>query len=267
MQLLFTVVKHTLFELLRDKTYLGAEIGVMATFHSWSRSLGIHPHLHCLVTAGGWSNTDGWVTPKKSFLLPGRVVRDFFSGKYLANLKTLLKKDKLTLPRGETTQRLLNLCNKLGRKKWHVRIEKRYDHPKGIINYLSRYVRGGPFKNQQILSAHSDSVTFRYLDHRTKTNTCSRFSPQCFIASVLEHVPPHRRQVIRSWGLYAGRCLATRNKVRDSLGQAPEPEEDDFLDWQQCLESAGLKAYGCCPVCGDPLCVIRELPRARARGP
>jgi hypothetical protein len=267
MQLLFTVVKQTLFELLRDEKYLGGEIGVMATFHSWSRSMGIHPHLHCLVTAGGWSSDNTWVTPKKSFLLPGGVVRDLFSGKYLAHLKALLKKDALTLPSEETTQRLLNLCNKLGRKKWNVRIEKRYDHPNGIINYLSRYVRGGPFKNQQILSVNADTVTFRYLDHRTKKNTSSRFSPKSFIASALEHVPPYRKQVIRSWGLYAGRCLATRNKVRDTLGQAPESEKDEYLDWKQCLESAGLKEHGCCPVCSEPLHVIREIPRARARGP
>ncbi|MBL4623529.1 MAG: transposase [Flavobacteriales bacterium] len=267
MQLLFTVAKEVLFELLRDNKYLGADPGVIATFHSWGRNLIVHPHLHCLVTAGGLSSNGEWLEPKKSFLLPGGVVRDLFSGKYLANLKKLLVKGELDFPPGESMQRYLNCCNKLGRKKWNVRIEKRYVHPNGVINYLSRYVRGGPFKNQQIKRVTNDVVEFHYFDHREKKQASSNFSPERFVASALEHVPPHRKQVIRYWGLYSGRRLASRNEARVILGQALEESDDEFLDWQGCLEKIGVKDQGCCKICHEPLKVVMDLPRPRSRDP
>ncbi len=140
-------------------------------------------------------------------------------------------------------------------------------HPNGVINYLSRYVRGGPFKNQQIKRVTSDVVEFHYFDHREKKQSSSNFTPDSFVASALEHVPPHRKQVIRYWGLYSGRRLASRNEARIILGQALEESDDEFLDWQGCLEKIGVKDQGCCKVCHEPLKVVMDLPRPRSRDP
>jgi len=270
MQLLFKVVQQTLLELLHDPKHLGAEPGIIAAFHSWGRSLVIHPHLHCLVSAGGLSAEQKWLKPKKSFLLVGGVVRDLFRGKYLATLKLLLQQKKLELPPDKTEQIYLNLVNKLGRKKWNVRIEKRYDHPDGVINYLSRYVRGGPFKNQQIQYKDREHINFRYFDHNTQKVTQTPFLKEQFLAMALEHVPPYRRQVIRHWGLYSGRCLESRNQARAILGQAPElkqAEQIPSIDWQTCLEKAGLKTHGLCKTCHQPLKTIKEIPKQKGQSP
>jgi len=61
-----------------------------------------------------------------------------------SNLRRALEADQLHLPEGE--QRLLNLLNKLGRKKWNVHLRERYPHGEGVVKYLARYVRGGPLK-------------------------------------------------------------------------------------------------------------------------
>lgn len=265
-QLLFEVVHNTLKTLLNDPQFLGATPGIIAAFHSWGRNLSIHPHLHCLVTSGGL-NTEGiWVTPKKSFLLPGRVVATLFRGKYLAGLKRLLNQGVMATSAQRTTQQWINVCNLLGRKKkWNVRIQERYDHAQGVVNYLARYARGGAVKNQQIIGVNTGLVTFRYKDHRSGETKPLKLKQDEFIQRVLEHVPPYRRQVIRSYGLYAGKSHARRSIAREHLGQPPETEVEP-LDWQACCERMGAVIVTVCPDCQQRLVTLRLLPRV-ARAP
>ncbi len=49
--LLFQAVRDTLCTLLADPKYLGAQPGILAALHTWSQTLVLHPHVHCLVTA------------------------------------------------------------------------------------------------------------------------------------------------------------------------------------------------------------------------
>lgn len=71
---LFRSATETLTELMASAKWLGARPGIIAAQHSWTRTLLLHPHLHCLVTAGGL--TDGkWVDSSERFLIPFRVVR------------------------------------------------------------------------------------------------------------------------------------------------------------------------------------------------
>jgi hypothetical protein len=45
--LLFQTVRDTLWTLLADPQYLGAQPGILAALHTWSQTLVLHPHLHC----------------------------------------------------------------------------------------------------------------------------------------------------------------------------------------------------------------------------
>ena len=51
--LLLQAARDTLSTLLADPTYLGAQPGIIAALHPWSQTLGLHPHLHGLVTGVG----------------------------------------------------------------------------------------------------------------------------------------------------------------------------------------------------------------------
>ncbi len=56
---------------------------------------------------------------------------------------TALDRGELQLPAQQSVSQLRSLLNKLGRKKWNVCIQARYDHGQGVAIYLARYVRGG----------------------------------------------------------------------------------------------------------------------------
>src|ERR1700759_2933840 len=51
--LLFRISAETLLEIARDPKHLGAEIGFFSVLHSWNQKLQHHPHIHCVVPAGG----------------------------------------------------------------------------------------------------------------------------------------------------------------------------------------------------------------------
>jgi hypothetical protein len=51
--LLFRSSAMTLLEMARDPKHLGADIGLLSVLHTWGQNLQHHPHVHCIVPAGG----------------------------------------------------------------------------------------------------------------------------------------------------------------------------------------------------------------------
>jgi hypothetical protein len=86
-ELLLHWVSSTLLTLGRDPKWLGAQLGITTVLHTWARDLTLHPHAHCIVTAGGLS-LDGarWVDTERDFLFPLAVLAKLFRGKFLAGL-------------------------------------------------------------------------------------------------------------------------------------------------------------------------------------
>jgi len=134
-RLLFASVHDTLLTLLGDPKYLGATPGIIATLHTWSQTLLLHPHIHCVVTGGGLNESGQWVAVGNGYLLPMRVVRALFRGKLLAAIRQGVVQGTLQLPAGQRRQPVENLLNKLGRTKWNVHIRERYPHGQGVLIY------------------------------------------------------------------------------------------------------------------------------------
>src|SRR5215475_6690453 len=163
--LLFQAVRETLCTLLADPQYLGAQPGILAALHTWSQTLGLHPHVHCLVTGGGLTPTGQWRAVRNGFLLPARVVMAVFRGKMVDAIRQTFARGVLALPEAMRPQQLLNLLNRLGhpaKTKWHVRIMERYRHGAGVVTYLARYLRGGPLKTPRLVAYDGACVTFTY---------------------------------------------------------------------------------------------------------
>jgi hypothetical protein len=254
--LLFQAVRETVMELRGDERYVGALPGLVCALHTWGRSLALHPHLHCLITEGGLDEAGHWQAPRKGCFLPARVVMALFRGQYLASLGQALDAGELRLPRGETLQRVRNLLNKLGRKKWNVRVGERYAHGEGVVTYLACYVKGGPLKNSQLQAVTETTVTFRYSppadqpDGERRRAVNLTLSSEEFIRRYLQHVPEPGRQRVRSYGLYAHGKRVQLDIARAQWQQAPVVMPT-FRDWQTYYERVtGQREATHCPVCG-----------------
>jgi hypothetical protein len=270
--LLFATVRETLDQLLGDEKYLGACPGLIAALHTWSQTLVLHPHLHCLVTGGGLTDAGQWRPVRNGFLLPVRVVMAVFRGKLLAALRQALAHDQLTLPEGRSRQQMENLLNKLGRTKWNVHIRERYPHGAGVLTYLARYLRGGPLANRRLVACEQGVVTFSYRlngegagDEPTPQGRM-RVSIEEFIRRYLVHVPPPGTRVVRAYGLYAPTKGADLARCRGQLGQGPVVQPP-VLDWQTACRNRGDDHPERCPVCGRRLVRLGVILPARIPPP
>ena len=266
MDLFFKVVRDTLFTLLADPKYGGLLPGMVCSLHTWGRSIPLHPHIHCLVTAGGLVCGLMWAHAKKSTLLPYEVVKRFYRGKMIGEIKEALKRGQLRLPPGVSRETMESTLNKLSQVKWNVEISEQYAHGNGVIEYLSRYIRGTPIKNQQILSYDSKNVAFQYKDHRDDREKVMTLPAVEFLRRLLQHVPPAKKKTVRYFGLYAESNRALLNKGRAAMGQevyeAPEPPT-----WETLWRGLPEEKPNLCPICHRPLILGRRIPKRECLHP
>jgi hypothetical protein len=270
-RLLFQAVRDTLYDLLADAKYLGAQPGIIAALHTWSQTLVLHPHVHCLVTGGGLTAAGHWKAVRNGFLLPIRVVMAVFRGKMLAAIRQAWVREALGLPEAMRPQQLLNLLNRLGHAQktpWNVHIRERYRHGAGVVTYLARYLRGGPIKNARLVAWDGDRVTFLYRTSEADasgTPSWSRMtlSSADFLQRWLLHVPAPQTRTVRSYGLYHHTHAEALGHCRTQVGQPPVVVPI-VLAWQTACAQRGDVHPERCPACGQLLVCLGVIPRGGA---
>lgn len=213
-RVLFDCARQCLITLCADPKFLGALPGILMSLHSWGRDLSEHPHIHCLVTAGGLDPQNNWLDTRNNFLLPAKVLSSLFRGKLLHHLGFALRHLSLRLPPESDPQHWRLIVRDLHRKHWNVHIGELYPHGKGVALYLARYVKGGPLPSSRQLHQDHQHISFGYTSHRDGKAHQARLRVDHFIARILTHVPPKGQHTVRHCGLYASsqpqrrqRCL------------------------------------------------------------
>src|ERR1700720_1427907 len=94
--LLLRASAETLLEVARNPAHLGAEIGFFSVLHTWNQKLQLHPHVHCVVPAGGLARDHArWIDSQRKFFLPVDVLKEVFRGKFTEGLRELHAQGKL----------------------------------------------------------------------------------------------------------------------------------------------------------------------------
>lgn len=250
---LFQASRDTLITLLEDEKHLGATPGILMALHTWGRTLSLHPHVHCLVSGGGLDKQQRWRPLRYDYLLPVAVVKALYKGKLLARIWDALSSHNLQLPAGQGQGDIQRLLRRLNDKPWNVRIQERYPQGRGVMLYLSRYVKGGAITDRRIGHADGQRVTFGYLDHHDQKRKQMTLSTEHFIQRVLWHVPEPGQHTVRHYGLYAHHGLCKRALCRSQLGQVPEQTTVNLIDWQRFMTQSGRPNAGKCSTCGKVL--------------
>jgi hypothetical protein len=213
---LFAAASLTLLTFGHDPTHLGALLGLTAVLHTWTRKLLFHPHLHCIVTAGGLSN-DGsrWVTKSPRFLFPVRALSRVFRGKFLDALRDLFALGHLP---GLSAPDFDALVASVRHMDWNVYSKPPFGGAQALYSYLGRYTHRTGISNQRLVSVDDHQVTFR----THGSDTCS-LSPMEFIRRFLLHVLPFRFTKIRHFGLLSSGHVNGRLEQAQRLLQPTPP--------------------------------------------
>ena len=255
--ILYRAVNDTLQQLAGQRKWLGAQIGCIAVLHTWGQTLADHPHLHCIIPAGGLQSTVGrWKHCRNNFLFPVPVIQKIYRGKFMEYFKDAIEKGDIQFHgklKELQPQQIFNpLLDALYRKDWVVYIKPSFASPEAVLNYLGRYSHRVAISEKRILKFENGKVTFGYTDYangnQRKTMTLSAVE---FIRRFLLHVLPHRFMRIRHFGIFANRGRTARIALcRKLLGIQAQAQKVSMLWWESVLERTGIHPL-LCPECGN----------------
>jgi hypothetical protein len=261
--LLCAAVNQTLATLARE--ILHATVGVTAVVHTWTRDLRYHPHVHCLVTAGGLTTNGVHWVERTAYLFPVQRLRARFRARLLAALHRLVARGELPLAPAEWA----DLERRLPAKNWVVYTEAPFGRSSHVLRYLGRYTHRVAITDSRLRALDGTRVRFVTRDQR-----CAELSVAEFTARFLQHILPAGLRKIRHYGLYApGAARRRHTRARELLGDGDRPLESPAPPplpppaWDALVRTLGGDDPLRCPQChaGTPLQRI-ALPR-RAPAP
>ena len=263
--LLFRASAETLLQVARNPNHLGAEIGFFSILHTWNQQLLHHPHVHCVVPAGGLSPDHcRWIPAANNFFLPVKVLSRVFRGKFVAGLRKLHAGHKLSFYGRLTTlqspKAFSAMLRSLFRTDWVVYSKRPFGNAEHALHYLGCYTHRIAISNHRLVSLADGRVTFRWRDsaHHNKKRIMS-LPVEEFLRRFLLHVLPRGFVRIRYFGFFSHRHRAEIVPLCfELLATAAVP-------LRPTSEPAPLRPMWLCPKCGGSMVVLERLTPAQLR--
>ena len=259
--LLFRSSAATLLEFAADPKHLGAQIGFLSVLHTWGQNLVHHPHVHCVIPAGGLSpDHTAWIRPRYRFFLPAKALSIVFRGKFVDALERAYHNNELCLPgalkplRQEKAFR--SFVRSLHQQDWVVYAKPPFGGPRYVLNYLARYTHRVAISNHRLVAFADGKVTFRWKDYaRGNKRRLMTLTAEEFLRRFLQHVLPRGFIRIRFFGFLAAR------KRRELLPLCQQLLETDQATAAQPTASGQtcIPATWTCPSCGGAMVVVERL--------
>ena len=265
--ILFRSVSETLIELARDPKHLGGQIGFICILHTWGQNLMDHPHIHCIVTGGGLSY-DGkrWLSCRKGFFIPVKVLSRLFRGKVLDYLRESWESEELkftgAIAQLQDPAQFSALLKDLYGREWVVYAKPPFKDPEMLLDYLGRYTHRIAIGNHRIIKMQDGEVSFLWRDYSDRNkNKIMRLHASEFIRRFLLHVLPARFVKIRYYGLLANRnSKSMLSQCRRLLAVNVKVRNKNVTEtWQEFLLRVCRIDLIKCPFCKKGRMIRKEV--------
>jgi hypothetical protein len=262
--LLLRASAETLLAVARNPRYLGAEIGFFSVLHTWNQKLQLHPHVHCVIPAGGLSlDRTRWIRSRPRFFLPIPVLRRVFRGKFVAGLKSEFQRGQLHLSGSLAVlaqpKIFASWLRPLFRKDWIIYSKPPFGGPEYVLHYLGRYTHRVAISNHRLLAFENGAVTFRWRDsaHNNEQKPMT-LSLDEFLRRFLLHLLPKGFVRIRHFGFLASRRRAQLLPLCLAALDSPPAQTETATSTAQDMSS-----HWSCPQCGGSMVIIERLTAAQ----
>lgn len=259
--LMMRSVKETLETFGKDKRNgIEGKIGAILLLHTWTQQMDYHPHVHCIVPAGGLKSNGKWqhAKAKGEFLFPVKAMSVVFRGKLLSGIHQLYLKGELKLPPKEL-HKYKKTKNKLYSKEFVSYAKPSFGGPKQVLEYIGRYTHRICISNHRITNMTETHVTFRYQDRKKKESRSKTITGQKFIKLFAEHILPKRFVKIRHIGFLSSRSKAKDlSLIRKSLKVEAPAAKVKMTKREFITMTTGKDPY-LCPKCGQAEMVITQI--------
>tara|TARA_R110002110_G_scaffold18838_1_gene78736 strand:- start:271 stop:1440 length:1170 start_codon:yes stop_codon:yes gene_type:complete len=258
-KLLFSAVWRTLHSF--GYTHYGVESGAICVLHSWGQNLSLHPHIHCIVPAAGYSLKGHWkrIGSNENYLYPVHQLSATFKGKFLDSLKRVLRKNG-------SLDAFAPMIQKAWNKPWVVFCEPSLAKAEHVIRYLGQYTHRVAISNDRIVDISKTHVTFIAKDYRDRAQKKPvRLTGAEFLHRFCMHILPKRFVKIRRYGIYnhtTKRNLELQFEPEKSIIEKEAPKQETSQERIKRLTGFDMAQ---CPKCKTGrMVIVRELPRIRS---
>jgi hypothetical protein len=258
-ELLFSASAAAALELAADPKHLGADVGFISILHTWGQNLLLHPHIHCVIPAGGLApDRTAWTTPRYRFFLPVKVLSRVFRGKFLDGLERLYRQNKICQTGPSTALGKADHFDRwlwrLRRKKWVVYAKTAFGGPAQVLRYLGRYTHRVAISNHRLLAFDGERVTFRWKDyaHGSKQREMTLAATE-FLRRFFLHVLPKGFVRIRHFGFLANRFRTAQLQLCRQLLSCSLP-----IAVTRAANDAAETTWRC-PHCGASMLLVRRI--------
>lgn len=253
--ILIRAAASSLLDLARDPRYVGGTIAFLCVLHTWTRAMIYHPHVHCLVPGGGFSD-DGhsWLPARTRFLVPVRALSEIFCARFMDLARRALPGKAFPDSLWETD--------------WVVYSKPSVHSADNVLRYLVRYIHRIAITNNRILSFENGEVTFRYKDSRERRWKTMTLSALEFMRRFLQHVLPAGFHKVRFYGLLAPGSRGRLPQIKELLlSTSPNPQQATSATPDR-QPAQGDARPSTCPQCQvGSLVVVLFLPYRRRAPP
>ena len=261
--LLLRLSAETLLEVARNPKHLGAEVGFFSVLHTWTQRMEHHPHVHCVVPAGGLSfDHRRWIFAKlhHHFFLSRHALGRVFRCKLTEALENASANGKIgfhgQLHHLSDPKVFRSFVRQMFRHDLGVHCKRPFGGPEYVLQYLGRYTHRVAISNHRLVSFTNGDVTFRWRDRKHGNVEREMTLPaDKFLRRFLLHLLPKGFVRIRNFGY-----LANRNRAKllalcfQCLGSVPDTSIAEAE-----LEDSPVSGLWKCPKCGGQMISIMRI--------
>jgi len=201
---LFDAAWDTINTFAQDPKHLGATTGMISILHTWGQQLTLHPHLHCIIPAGGLTKDGKWKHSKKKgeFLFNVTAMSPKFRGKFFHHVRKRMKDPKVTNGKQITIPK--QVSDACFTKPWVIYAKQPFSGVNSVVEYLGRYTHKIAISNHRIvkIDEENDSISFRYKDYKDSDKVkLQTLKSMEFIRRFCLHILPKSFVRIRHYGI------------------------------------------------------------------
>ena len=196
--------------------------GFVMVLHTFGRDLKWNPHIHCLISEGGYSDNGFW-----------RHVKHF-NYTYLRNAFRTALLNELESIIGPSFKKIKSLCYIEHKDGFYVYAKPNKCNPKSVVKYIGRYLGRPVIATSRIDKYDGDFVTFHYNRHEDDKYVQETIPALEFIERLIQHIPEKHFKMIRYAGLYARHRDIDKHLIR-AISKEKHSVLKDFNKWRQAI--------------------------------
>ena len=228
-----SVITRMFFKMNKSKNFTP---GFIMVLHTFGRDLKWNPHIHCLISEGGYSDDGFWRNVKH------------FDYTFLRNAFRTALLNEMESKIGSSFKKVKAKCYREHQQGFYVYAKPNLCDPRIVVKYIGRYLGRPVIATSRIDKYDGEMVTFHYNRHEDEQYIEETIPAMEFIQRLIRHIPEKHFKMIRYGGIYA-RHREIDSKLYRAISKSKHHIYRSFNQWRTAiLSSCGYDPL-VCPDC------------------